>query len=132
MGMNHGAKVLKSLRGLLTRHTATILRGMAREHNMAIPTMDVDCSNVCFKVGKSVPSLASFLMWWANPGICVIPSCDAKLPSISKQATNQRKANQDKNHIKASVLRRDLRELHHRMYCDVNSQDKTVEEIAAN
>ena len=43
MGMNHGAKVLNSLRGLLTQHVATILRGMAREHNMAIPTMDVDC-----------------------------------------------------------------------------------------
>ena len=129
--MNHGAKVLNSLRGLLTRHVATILRGMAREHNMAIPTMDVDCSNVCFKVGKSVPSLASFLMRWANPGIRVIPSCDAKLRPISKQATNQRKANRDKNRIKASVLRKDIRELHRRMYCDVNSRDEIAKEITA-
>ena len=111
MGVNHGAKVLNSVRGLLIRHAVIILRGIARERGMMIPTIDVDCSNVCFKVGKSVQSLASFLMRWATPGLCVIPSCDGKVRPTSKQATNQRKANRDKNRIKASVLRKDLREL---------------------
>ena len=96
MGMNHSAKVLNYLRGLLTQHITTILHGMAGEHNMAIPTMNVDCINMCFKVRKSVRSVASFLMRWDNPGICVILSCDTKLHPIRKQATNQCKANQDK------------------------------------
>ena len=48
MGVNHGAKVLNSARGLLIRHAVIILRGMARERGMMIPTIDVDCSNVCW------------------------------------------------------------------------------------
>ena len=68
-------------------------------------------------------------MQWANPGIRVIPSCGTKLCPISKQATNQRKANREKNCIKASVLWKDLRKLHRFMYCDVISQDEIAKEI---
>jgi len=129
MGVNHGAKVLYSARGLYIQDAATILRGLARERGMKIPMIDVDCSNVCFKVGKNVQSLASFLMRWATPGLRVIPSCDAKVRPISKQATNQRKANRDKNRIKSSVLRKDIRELRRRCYCDVNSRDEILTDI---
>ena len=131
MGVNHGAKVLYSTRGLNIQDAATILRGLARERGMQIPTIDVDCSNVCFKVGKSVQSLASFLMRWATPGLRVVPCCDAKVRPVSKQATNQCKANRDKNRIKASILRKDLRELRRRCYCDVNSRDEILIEINA-
>ena len=72
MGVNHGAKVLYSARGLYIQDAATILRGLACERGIEIPTVDVDCSNVCFKVGKNVQSLASFLMRWATPGLRVL------------------------------------------------------------
>lgn len=96
MGMNHGAKVLSSLRGLSIRHAVIILQGLARRRGMTIPVIDVDCSNVCFKVGKNAQSVASFLMRWASPRFHVVPCCDAKVRPVSKQATNHRKADRDK------------------------------------
>ena len=52
-----------------------ILHGLALERDMEIPTVDVDYSNVCFKVGKSVACLSSFLMRWAQAGLHIVPIC---------------------------------------------------------
>ena len=98
---------------------------------MPFPRIDVDCGNVRYKVGKNVQSVASFLMRWAAPGLCVVPSYDAKPRPISKQDTNERKANQDKNPIKASVLHKDLRELRRKLYCDMNDRDEIMTKINA-
>ena len=45
---------------------------------MVTTTIDVDCSNVCFKVGKNVQSLDKHLVKWANTGLCIVPVYDAK------------------------------------------------------
>ena len=88
------------------------------EYGMDTPTIDVDCSSVCFKVGKTVPSDASLLIKWANSSFCVVPVCDAKARPVSKQATNKCKADRDKNRIKAALIRKDLRSLCSRVYTE--------------
>ena len=130
MGVNHTAQVLYSLSHLERGDVADILHGLARERDMEIPTVDVDCSNVCFKVGKSVECLASFLMRWAQAGLRIVPICDGKVRPISKQATNKRQADQDKNCIKAFIFRKDLQELHRQVYCNVNYRQEIMKEIA--
>ena len=45
MGLDHGAKVLNSAKGLYIQDAA-ILRGLARECGMKITKIDVDCANV--------------------------------------------------------------------------------------
>mmetsp|Transcript_32183 Transcript_32183/g.58994 ORF Transcript_32183/g.58994 Transcript_32183/m.58994 type:complete len:238 (-) Transcript_32183:122-835(-) len=92
---------------------------------MEISTVDVGCSNVCFKVGKSVACLASFLMRWAQAGLRIVPICDGKVRPISKQATKKRRADRDKNRIKAFILRKNLRELRRRVYCDANDRQES-------
>ena len=108
MGLNCGSQVLCSLRGLKMGDIVDICHGFASERGMAAPNIDVDCSNVCFKVGKNVLSLAKYLIKWANTGLCIVPVCDAKVRPICKQATNKCKADRDKNRIKASIIRKDL------------------------
>ena len=54
MGLNCGAQVLYSVRGLKMGDIVDICHGLASEQGMVTPTIDVDCSNVCFKVGKNV------------------------------------------------------------------------------
>ncbi len=78
MGLNCGAQVLYSLRGLTMGDIVDICRGLANERDLT-PTIDVDCSNACFKIGKNVQSLARHLVKWANTGLCVIPVCHAKV-----------------------------------------------------
>ncbi len=130
MGALHGAKALHSLTGLEMGDIVDWLRGMARERGTSTPTVDVDCSNVCFKLGKSIRGLSSHLMKWANSGICVVPICDGKERPVCKQATNKRRADREKNRIKASILRKDLRELRRRLYCDLNDRQEILKEIA--
>ena len=79
-------------------------------------TIDVDYSNVCFKIGKNFQSLARHLVKWANTGLCVIPVCDAKVHPIRKQATDKRKADRDRNRIKASIIHKGLHSLHRHAY----------------
>ena len=76
MGLNCGAQVLYSLHGLKMGDIVDICCGLASERGMVTPTIDVDCSNVCFKVGKNVTSVVSLLLKWANTGLKVVPSYD--------------------------------------------------------
>ena len=107
MGLNFGVQVLYALRGLTMGDFVDICQGLANKRDM-FPTIDVDCSNACFKIGKNVQSLARHLIKWANTGLCVVPVCDAKVHPICKQATNKRKADRDRNRIKASIIRKDF------------------------
>ena len=71
---------------------------------METPTIDVDCSNVCFKIGKNVTSVVSLLLKWANTGLKVVPVCNSKVRPISKQASIKHKADRNKNHIRAALI----------------------------
>ena len=62
MGVKSGSQVLYSIIGLQRGDVADIAHGLARDRNMESLTIDVDCSNICFKVGKSVHTLATFLI----------------------------------------------------------------------
>ena len=66
MGLKDGAKMLHSITGLTIEDVFKMCKGLADEYGMDTPTIDVDCSNVCFKVGKTVPSVTSLLIKWAN------------------------------------------------------------------
>ena len=129
MGVNHGAQVLHSIKGLSMGDVADICKKMALTKQMETPTIDVDCSNLSFKVGKHPQWLARFLMRWANTGLCVVPVCDARVRPISKQASNKRRAERDKARIKASILRMEIRELRRRLYCDVNDRQQIIDDI---
>lgn len=85
---------------------------------MAAPTVDVDCSSVCFKVGRNAQSFANFLTKWASHGIHMKPVCDGKVQPISKHATNERKTNWEKNCTKAHHLRIEILALSHRLKTD--------------
>jgi len=111
MGLNCGAQVLYSLCCLKMGDILDICRGLASERGMVTSTIDVDCSNVCFKVGKNVQSVVWHLVKWANTGLCIVPVCDGKVRSICKQATNKCKADRDKKRIKTSIIRKDLQSL---------------------
>ena len=87
--------MLYSIRGLKIGDIVDICHGLATEQDMTTPTIDVDCSNVCFKVGKNVQSVVRHLVKWASTGLCIVPVCDGK-GSICKQATNKRKADREK------------------------------------
>ena len=76
MGLNSGAQVLYSLKGLYVGDVVDICKGIAADWKMETPTIDVDCSNVCFKVGKNVTSVVSLLLKWANTGPKVVPVCN--------------------------------------------------------
>ena len=105
MGVKCRKDVLYYLSGLAIRVATDICQKLAHEINMSAPTVDVDCSNVCFKVGRNAQSVANFLTKWANHGIHMNPVCDGKVRPIYKQATNERKANREKNCIKVHHLR---------------------------
>ena len=127
MGLKDGAKTLHSITGLTIEDVFKMCKGLADEYGMDTPTMDVDCSNVCFKVGKTVPSVASLLM--ANAGFCVVPVCDANVRPISKQATHKRKADREKNQIKAALIRKELRSLRSRVYTDAVNRQEIMKQI---
>ena len=111
MGVKSGSQVLYSIIGLQRGDVADIAHGLARDRNMESPTIDVDCSNVCFKVGKSVHVLANFLIKLAQAGLRIIPICDGKVRPKSKQATNKRIADREKKTILVSILKMELRKL---------------------
>ena len=74
MGVKYGKDVLYSVTGLYMKDIGVMLKGLAREANMQTPTIDVDCSNVCFKVGnKDAQSVANFLIKWSQIGAKVTP-----------------------------------------------------------
>ena len=106
MALNCGAQVLYSLRGLTMGDIVDICRGLAHEQEMLTPTIDVDCINACFKIGKNVQLLARHLVKWANTGLCVVPVCDAKVRPICKQATNKLKADRDRIRSKRQLFKK--------------------------
>ena len=130
MGLNCGAQVLYSVRGLKMGDIVDICHGLASEQGMVTPTIDVDCSNACFKVGKNVQSVVKHLVKWAGTGLCIVPVCDGTVRPICKQASNKRKADRDKNRIKASIIRKDLRSLNRRAYLDAPNRSELLTEIA--
>ena len=85
---------------------------------MLAPTVDVDCSNVCFKVVRNAQSVANFLTKWASHGIHMNPVCDGKVRPISKHATNECKANREKNRINAHHLHTEILALSRRLKTD--------------
>ena len=128
MGVTNGVQTLYSLKGLTIGDVTDISRALAEEYGI-FPTIDVDCSNVCFMVGKSAASLSSFLMKYAQTGVCVVPVCDGDVRPISKQATNKRKASWEKSRIKAVIARSELRVLRSRLYSDPSSRQQTINQI---
>ena len=76
MGGSYGKQVLYSVIGLRMNDIGDMCKGLAAEHNMQTPTIDVDCSNVCFKVGKDAQSVANHLTKWAEIGVKVVPVLD--------------------------------------------------------
>ena len=129
MGLKDGAKTLHSITGLTIEDVFKMCKGLADEYGMDTPTIDVDCSNVCFKVGKTVPSVTSLLIKWANAGFCVVPVCDAKVRLVSKQATHKRKADREKNRIKAALIRKELRSLCSHVYTDAVNRQEIMKQI---
>ena len=89
MGVKYGKDVLYSLLGLAIRDVADICQKLAHRINMSAPTVDVDCSNVCFKVGRNAQSVANFLTKWANHGIHMNPVCDGKVRPISNSTCRE-------------------------------------------
>ena len=79
MGVNSGAQVLYSVGKLKMGDIVDICNGLANEHGMTTPTFDVDCSNICFKVGKNVQSLTRHLIKWSSTGLRVVLVCDGKI-----------------------------------------------------
>ena len=91
MGLNCGAQVLYSVRGLKMGDIVDICHGLASEQGMVTPTIDVDCSNACFKVGKNVQSVVRHLVKWTNTGLCIVLVCDVKSDQYaSKHQTNEK------------------------------------------
>ena len=48
MGLKDGAKTLHSITGLTIEDVFKMCKGLTDEYGMDTPTIDVDCSNVCF------------------------------------------------------------------------------------
>ena len=69
----------------------------AQLSNMQVPTIDIDVSNVSYKVGKDAQSVANYLVKCANIGVKFIPVYHRR--PISKQAKNVRDANREKSGI---------------------------------
>ena len=117
MGINNGKDVLYSITGLSMSDIGDICKGLAAEASMETPTVDVDCSNVCFKVGKDDSSVSNFLTKYVKNGVCFVPVCDGTRP-ISKQATNERISKREKSRIKAFHFCRDILALQRRLKHD--------------
>ena len=97
MGLTCGANALYSIYGLTISDVFDICIGIAAEWGMdSTPIIDIDGSNVHFKVGKTVSGVASLLIKWADAGFLTVPVCNAKVRAISKQAKNICKADKDK------------------------------------
>ena len=107
MGGSYGKDVLYSVKGLTIKDVGTMCKGLAHEIGMETPTVDADCNNNAFKMGGKAQAVADLFTKWAQTGVKVTPVCDGKHP-ISKQATNQRIANREKNRIKAYILRTEV------------------------
>ena len=89
MGLRCVAQVLYSLRGLKMVDIFDICCRLASERGMVTPTIDVDCSNVCFKVGKNVQSVVRHLVKWSNTVLCIVPCVMLKSDQYaSKPSTN--------------------------------------------
>ena len=101
---------------------------------MQTPTIDVDCSNVCYKVGRTAQSVANFLVRWSKIGINITPVGDGEVRPSCKQATNKRKGDREKNRIKAFILRRDVLTLQSKLKNDSlceSERNDIREEIAS-
>ena len=122
MGVSKGSQALYSLIGLTRGDVADIAHGIARDRGVEHPIIDVDCSNVCFKVGKTVHGLAAFLLKWAQAGLHVVPICDGRVRPVAKQATNKRFADREKKRIQACIIQKQLRDLRSRLYSDADKQ----------
>ena len=103
MGVKHARDALYSVKSLFMHEICNMCRRLAAESNLQTPTIDVDCSNVCFKVGKNAQSVANLLTKWSRIGAKIAPVCDRKCP-ISNHATNEHEANCERNHIKADTI----------------------------
>ena len=72
MGVLHGREVLYSLPKLFMNDIGDMCKGLAQLSNMQ-PTIDVDVSNVSYKVGKDAQSVANYLVKCVNIGVKFIP-----------------------------------------------------------
>jgi hypothetical protein len=114
MGFAHGKTVLASLARLYWADIKDICRGLASEYGMDTPTVDVDCSNVCYRKGKTARGVSAFLVALSKLGAAVVPVCDGRRP-IAKQATNVRFADREKKRIGAYVLRMEILSLQRKL-----------------
>ena len=61
MGVKFGKDVLFAIGGLFKRDIGDACKGLAAQREMNFPVIDVDCSNVSYKKGKSAQAVANFL-----------------------------------------------------------------------
>ena len=131
MGVTQGASTLYTLSGLELADIAKIMKGLAVSSGtpMMNLTIDVDCSNVCFIVGKSVQALSSFLLKCANAGFHVVPVCDGMQRPVAKQATNKRRADREYNRIRSNIIRNELRILRRQLCTCIDTREQVMEAI---
>ena len=120
MGLNCGAQVLYSLCGLKMGDIVDICQGLTNEQEMPILTIDVDCSNACFKIGKMFNHWLG--IWSSGPELVYVWSQCVMLksnPYANKPQTNE-KLKGTETRIKASIIRKDLHSLHQHAYLDAS------------
>ena len=69
MGVKHGNKVMYTIAGLRYCDVGAICKGLASSSTMPNPTIDVDCSNVSYKAGKTAQGVANHLTKWSQIGV---------------------------------------------------------------
>ena len=128
MGLSGGSHSLFSLKNLSKADIGYICKGLAAEFASERPIIVVDVSNVirvaAAKTRNKVLTLTSFLAKWADCGVDVVPDCDGDVCPVSKQATNDRRAKQDRSRVKAFVLKQELAHLR----CQLRESRLTAEE----
>ena len=121
MGIKKGTETLYQISLLTRADVAAITRGLYEEKradngfNMSQPTIDGDSNNICHVVAhktctKSM-AVAEFYNDWANCGLNIVPICDGDIRPMCKQATNERRAERENNHIEAFLLLKEVNKI---------------------
>jgi hypothetical protein len=79
------------------------------------PTIDGDSNNICHVVARELEiksvAVAEFYKQWSTCGIKVVPIVDGDVRPTCKQASNERIADREKNHIRAFLLLKEVNKM---------------------
>ena len=130
MGGKDGSNALHKIKNMSFKDDfVAVCKGLAMEKNMMKTTVVVDANNVVYhylKASSVTGGVANLLVKMAAPGHIIEPVFDGPRP-ISKQATNQRIAKNEKNRIKALVLRMQRRQIKQSLVTEQMNQDERKE-----